>query len=138
MAASAAASFPRPDNPRIATGIYLIHPYDPNKVPILFIHDLISSTISWQKLINDLCSDRKFSSTINRGFFSIRPRKRFRKAPRNFARTCEQRNAYLIRKAPRLLRTMSLSSLIAWEDYLRTLWYQIQTRISGICLRPSR
>jgi hypothetical protein len=28
VAASAAASFLRPDNPRIATGIYLIHPYD--------------------------------------------------------------------------------------------------------------
>jgi hypothetical protein len=138
VAGSAAASFLRPDNPRIATGIYLIHPYDPNKVPILFIHGLISSPISWQNLINDLCSDRKFSSTINLGFSSIRPASRSWKAPRNFARTCKQRNAYLIRKASRLLRTMSLSSLIAWEDYLRTLWYQTQARISGMCLRPSR
>src|SRR5580704_10133796 len=31
---------------------------------------------------------RKFSSTINLGFFSIRPENRFLKAPRNFARTC--------------------------------------------------
>ena len=30
-----------------------------NKVPILFIHGLISSPISWQNLINDLCSDPK-------------------------------------------------------------------------------
>jgi len=59
VAASAAGSFLRPDNPRIPTGIYLLHPYDPNKVPILFIHGLISSPISWQNLINDLCSDPK-------------------------------------------------------------------------------
>jgi hypothetical protein len=51
VAGSAAGSFLRPDNPRFATGIYMIHPYDPNKVPILFIHGLISSPISWQNLV---------------------------------------------------------------------------------------
>src|SRR5258707_15437118 len=35
---SSFASFIRPDDPKFATGIYLIHPYDPNKIPILFIH----------------------------------------------------------------------------------------------------
>jgi pimeloyl-ACP methyl ester carboxylesterase len=57
VAGSAAGSFLRPDHPRFPTGIYLIHPYDPNKIPILFIHGLISSPISWQNLTNDLCSD---------------------------------------------------------------------------------
>ena len=57
VAGSAAESFLRPDHPRFPTGIYLIHPYDPNKIPILFIHGLLSSPISWQNLTNDLCSD---------------------------------------------------------------------------------
>lgn len=57
VAGSSAGAFLRPDNPRFATGIYLIHPYDPNKIPILFVHGLISSPISWQNLANDLCSD---------------------------------------------------------------------------------
>ena len=57
VAGSAAGSFLRPDNPRFATGIYLIHPYDPNKIPILFVHGLVSSPISWQNLTNDLCAD---------------------------------------------------------------------------------
>jgi pimeloyl-ACP methyl ester carboxylesterase len=57
VAGSAAASFLRPDNPRFPTGIYLTHPYDPDKIPILFVHGLISSPISWQNLQNDLCSD---------------------------------------------------------------------------------
>jgi hypothetical protein len=69
VAASAAASFLRPDNPRFPTGIYLIHPYDPNKVPILFIHGLISSPISWQNLINDLCSDPKILEHYQPWFF---------------------------------------------------------------------
>jgi hypothetical protein len=68
---SAGGSFLRPDNPRFATGVYLIQPYDPDKIPVLFVHGLISSPLSWQNLVNDLCADRKYSNTINLGFFFI-------------------------------------------------------------------
>jgi pimeloyl-ACP methyl ester carboxylesterase len=69
VAGSAAGSFIRPDNPRFATGIYLIQPYDPNKIPILFVHGLISSPISWQNLTNDLCSDPKILEHYQPWFF---------------------------------------------------------------------
>jgi pimeloyl-ACP methyl ester carboxylesterase len=69
VAGSATASFLRPDNPRFATGIYLIHPYDPNKIPILFIHGLISSPLSWQNLVNDLCADPKILEHYQPWFF---------------------------------------------------------------------
>jgi pimeloyl-ACP methyl ester carboxylesterase len=69
VAGSSLASFVRPDNPRFATGIYLIHPYDPNKIPILFIHGLLSSPISWQNLTNDLCSDPKVLEHYQPWFF---------------------------------------------------------------------
>jgi hypothetical protein len=69
VAGSAAGSFIRPDNPRFATGIYLIQPYDPNKIPILFVHGLISSPISWQNLTNDLCSDPKILEYYQPWFF---------------------------------------------------------------------
>src|SRR5260370_39624461 len=69
VAGSTAGSFIRPDNPRFATGIYLIQPYDPNKIPILFVHGLISSPISWQNLTNDLCSDPKILEYYQPWFF---------------------------------------------------------------------
>ena len=69
VAGSAAASFLRPDHPRFATGIYLIHPYDPNKVPILFVHGLLSSPLSWQILVNDLCADPKILEHYQPWFF---------------------------------------------------------------------
>jgi pimeloyl-ACP methyl ester carboxylesterase len=69
VAGSAAGSFLHPDHPRFPTGIYLIHPYDPNKIPILFIHGLISSPISWQNLANDLCSDPKVLEHYQPWFF---------------------------------------------------------------------
>ena len=62
-------SFLRPDNPRFATDVYLIHSYDPNKVPVLFVHGLISSPMSWQNLINDLCSDPKILEHYQPWFF---------------------------------------------------------------------
>jgi pimeloyl-ACP methyl ester carboxylesterase len=69
VAGSALASFIRPDNPRFPTGIYLIHPYDPNKIPILFIHGLLSSPLSWQNLTNELCSDPKILEHYQPWFF---------------------------------------------------------------------
>jgi len=69
VAESAAGSFLRPDNPRYATGIYLIQPYDPNKIPILFIHGLVASPISWQNLTNDLCSDPRILEHYQPWFF---------------------------------------------------------------------
>src|ERR1700758_4699768 len=69
VAGSSFASFIRPDDPRFATGVYLIHPYDPNKIPILFVHGLLCSPISWQNLTNDLCSDPKVLEHYQPWFF---------------------------------------------------------------------
>src|SRR5258707_1588281 len=69
VAGSSFASFIRPDNPRFATGIYLIHPYDPNKIPILFIHGLLGSPLSWPNLTNELCSDPKILEHYQPWFF---------------------------------------------------------------------
>src|SRR6516225_471668 len=69
VAGSSFASFIRPDDPRFATGVYLIHPYDPNKIPILFIHGLLGTPLSWQNLTNDLCSDVKVLEHYQPWFF---------------------------------------------------------------------
>ena len=69
VASSAAGAFLRPDNPSFTAGIYLIHPHDPNKIPILFIHGLLSSPVSWQDLTNDLCSDPKILERYQPWFF---------------------------------------------------------------------
>jgi len=35
-------------------GIYLLEPYDPRKIPVLMIHGLYSSPVTWAELTNDL------------------------------------------------------------------------------------
>lgn len=38
-------------------GIYLKEPYDPDKIPVLLVHGLLSSPLTWRDVINDLRAD---------------------------------------------------------------------------------
>ena len=38
-------------------GVYLLHPYQPGKIPIVFIHGLRSSPLAWLKVINAIYGD---------------------------------------------------------------------------------
>jgi len=35
-------------------GLYMVEPYDPNKIPVLMVHGLWSSPMTWMELFNDL------------------------------------------------------------------------------------
>ena len=39
------------------TGLYLLRPYDPNKIPVIFVHGLISTPRMWRNVINELETD---------------------------------------------------------------------------------
>jgi pimeloyl-ACP methyl ester carboxylesterase len=47
----------RPDKVQGKTGIYMFEPYQPDKIPVLLIHGLFSSPLTWAPLINDLQAD---------------------------------------------------------------------------------
>jgi pimeloyl-ACP methyl ester carboxylesterase len=49
--------FLHPDRVQAQTGIYLVEPYQPGKIPVLFVHGLLSSPITWAPLFNDLRAD---------------------------------------------------------------------------------
>lgn len=38
-------------------GIYMIDPYDPKKIPVIFVHGLMSSPLAWTNAMNDLRGD---------------------------------------------------------------------------------
>ncbi len=38
-------------------GLYMLHPYEPGKIPVLFVHGLRSSPAAWMKVINELRGD---------------------------------------------------------------------------------
>lgn len=43
-----------PDRWENQTGLYLTEPYDPHKVPVVFVHGLLSSPSTWSEMLNDL------------------------------------------------------------------------------------
>ena len=46
-----------PRDSQSVQGLYLLEPYDPHKVPVLMVHGLWSSLITWMEMFNDLRSD---------------------------------------------------------------------------------
>ena len=39
------------------TGLYFLQPYDPDRIPVVFVHGLISTPFDWVKTINGLQAD---------------------------------------------------------------------------------
>ncbi len=49
--------FLRADRLRDKAGIYLFEPYQPGKIPVLMVHGLLSSPLTWTPLFNELRAD---------------------------------------------------------------------------------
>jgi pimeloyl-ACP methyl ester carboxylesterase len=39
------------------TGLYLLQPFDPNRIPLIYVHGLISTPAMWRNVINEVQSD---------------------------------------------------------------------------------
>jgi len=46
----------RPDRPEPIMGLYMAQAYEPGKIPVLFVHGLWSSPMTWMEMFNDLRS----------------------------------------------------------------------------------
>src|SRR5207237_2079026 len=49
--------FFRSDRVRGEAGIKLLEPYQPGKIPVLFVHGLLSTPVTWAPMFNDLQAD---------------------------------------------------------------------------------
>ncbi|WP_390620913.1 esterase/lipase family protein [Novipirellula galeiformis] len=45
-----------PDGSQERRGVYMLEPYDPNRIPVLMVHGLWSSPLTWMDMFNDLRS----------------------------------------------------------------------------------
>ena len=39
------------------TGLYMLQPYDPDRIPVIFVHGLVSTPRMWRNVINELAAD---------------------------------------------------------------------------------
>ena len=47
----------RPGDAKRLQGLYMLEPFDPHKMPVVMVHGLWSSPITWMEMYNDLRSD---------------------------------------------------------------------------------
>lgn len=40
-----------------ATGLYMLHPYDPERIPVIFVHGLLSTPQMWVNVLNEVEAD---------------------------------------------------------------------------------
>ena len=57
--------FFRADEVRSRTGIKLLEPYQPGKIPVLFIHGLLSTPVTWASMFNDLQADSDAARSLS-------------------------------------------------------------------------
>jgi pimeloyl-ACP methyl ester carboxylesterase len=50
-------AFLRPDQAETLEGLYMVQPYDPDRIPVLMVHGIWSSPVTWMEMFNDLQSD---------------------------------------------------------------------------------
>lgn len=50
-------AFFRTDKAQKLEGLYMVQPYDPDRIPVLMVHGIWSSPITWMEMFNDLQSD---------------------------------------------------------------------------------
>jgi pimeloyl-ACP methyl ester carboxylesterase len=55
--------FLRPDSSRDPSELYFLEPYQPNKVPVIFVHGLLSSPDAWVNIINELRTHPEIGET---------------------------------------------------------------------------
>lgn len=46
-----------PEKAEQATGLYMLEPFTPDKIPVVMVHGLWSSPVTWMEMFNDLRSD---------------------------------------------------------------------------------
>jgi pimeloyl-ACP methyl ester carboxylesterase len=61
--------FLRPDSVQRVAGVYLVEPYQRGKIPVLFVHGLLSSPEAWAPLYNDLLADPRLRERYQFWFY---------------------------------------------------------------------
>jgi hypothetical protein len=54
---------------QIPTGVYLAQPYEPGKVPVVFVHGTFSSPVWWAEMVNTLSADPVLSKRCQFWYF---------------------------------------------------------------------
>ncbi len=52
------------------TGLYMLQPYDPDRIPVIFVHGLISTARMWRNVVNEIETDPKLRGRFQAWVFN--------------------------------------------------------------------
>ena len=58
-----------PERVESVAGLYMIQPYDPNKIPVLMVHGIWSSPLTWMEMFNQLQANPEFREKYQFWFY---------------------------------------------------------------------
>jgi len=58
-----------PEEYQAITRLLMLQPYDPEKIPVVFVHGLLSNPVTWVPLLNDLLADPSIRARFQFWFF---------------------------------------------------------------------
>ena len=58
-----------PDQSQKTRGLYMLEPYEPGKIPVLMVHGLWSSPLTWMEMFNDLRSNPEIRQNYQFWFY---------------------------------------------------------------------
>lgn len=61
--------FLKPDTVEARAGIYMFEPYQPGKIPVVMVHGLLSSPLTWAPLFNELRADPQLRERFQFWFY---------------------------------------------------------------------
>lgn len=59
----------RPGRKDPVMGLYMMQPYEPNKIPVLLVHGMWSSPVTWIQMYNDLCNSPEIRKNYQFWFY---------------------------------------------------------------------
>ena len=83
-----------PDRFSEETGLYFLQPYDPNKIPLVFVHGLVSSPDAFKTMINDLAPNPWFREHYQVWLFNYPTGNPWIYSSMNFRKSMLQASAY--------------------------------------------
>ena len=134
---SSTVGFLNPAKTEKLQGLYMLEPYQPGKIPVIMIHGVWSSPITWMAMFNDLRGRRRFATAINSGSTCIPVGNRSGTARPTCAATWPRPAKHSIPAANRRRSTRWCWSDIAWADWSPGCKPSIAARIFGTSLPTS-
>ena len=80
----------RPDSPKHLTGLYMLEPFQPNKIPVIMIHGLWSGPFTWMEMFNTLHGSAELRANYQFWFYTYPTGQPFWQSAAELRRTLAQ------------------------------------------------